>query len=517
MQTIGEHPFVTVAQLRRMQSVSRSHVYARLRGWETEGLIASVNPREPTIRARSFYYLKPRGARRLGLPRRRGRPRFLERLGTVYEVRNLFISAQRAGVSILRWQALTPAVRGVSLHGVAQTVGGRQMIVEWDRGERPTRLVGQRLERVARVAAEAEAGLLIVAADEQRGATILGTLGGHLDPRGPDVGVTTRQVLGAQGLPSAPCFIPAVSSTMSLGGFVKTLPPGQEHGERLISTGVLSFRGEWEGNTRLVVALSPLQKMLLSLLAGVPLVTAKELSVLSGGHNVSWVERALTDLRSRVLVREYEPDANLLCRYYYITKAGLSFLSGCCGAPVGAYARARGWALRNGEVSISHLVRAFDHTREAREVVIALAEEARRQDRPLKWYDELEAHVYFRAGGSREVLAPDARVRWGTDVMFVEIDRATSGFGREAEKLRTYYRFRASAEHRRFGDGFKLLVVAPETSRERRWLEETSRLAGAYGVEPLDVRTTTREAVQRRGVGAPIWRTPGDVTRRRRL
>ncbi len=209
------------------------------------------------------------------------------------------------------------------------------------------------------------------------------------------------------------------------------------------------------------------------------------------------------------MVGEYVADPNLLWRHYFLTYAGLAFLAAACGAPARAYARARGWPARHGEVSVSHLVRFVgnvEHTQEAREVTLALAREASRHRREITWYDEREAYVYFTMNGQRRVLAPDARIRWGDRVFFVEIDRGTASIKRLGSKLRAYYDFRGCAEHRRFGEQFLLLVIAPHSYRERQWLEQVSRLAAEYSVAPLDVLTTTREAVQKRGIGAPIWR-----------
>jgi hypothetical protein len=146
--------------------------------------------------------------------------------------------------------------------------------------------------------------------------------------------------------------------------------------------------------------------------------------------------------------------------------------------------------------------------------VLALAREARRRRQAIAWYDEQEAHVYFTAGGQRKVLAPDARVRWDGRVFFVEVDRGTASLNRLADKLKTYYQFRRCAEHRRFGEAFCLLVVAPEESREGQWLGQVAGLAKEFNGPPLDILTTTREMVQRQGLGAPIWRGVQDVHRR---
>jgi hypothetical protein len=516
LELIGEHPFVTVRQLSRMGDVSQSRIYREMGELAEKGLVGSVNARHPEIRARAFYYLTPEGRATLSLPRRQGNPRFLERIATVYEVRNLFISMRRAGLPLSRWQALTPGVQGVSLHGAAATASGGQLIVEWDRGDRPARLFRHRLRRVAALAARTGVGLLVVAADEARGVSALSALAGHLDLGGPYLGLTTRAILAAQGVPDAACYIPAIVDTISLGGFVQALlqPRGKV---QVMSEGVMSFTGKWRGNTQLVVELAPLQKRLIDLLVGLPLATPEDLAVLAGGKSAEWVQRTLGDLEARGLAGTYVPDPNLLSRYYFPTGAGLAFLSAGCGASARAYAQARGWTMRKGEVSVSHLVRVFEHTREAREIVLALAREARRRRQAIAWYDEQEAHVYFTAGGQRKVLAPDARVRWDGKVFFVEVDRGTASFNRLAEKLKTYYQFRRCAEHRRFGEAFCLLVVAPEESREGQWLGQVAGLAKEFNGPPLDILTSTREMVQKQGLGAPIWRGVQDVHRRVRL
>jgi DNA-binding MarR family transcriptional regulator len=514
LRLIGEHPFVSVKQMRRIWGASRSTVYDSLRRLEEQGLVGCVNPRDPAVRARALYFLRPAGQKRLGAPRRRGRPRFLERVATVYEVRNLLISAQRAGIPIVRWQTLTAAVRGVSLHAAAETANGGRLIVEWDRGERPMRLYRHRLRLVAALAREVGAGLLLVAADTTRGAAMLSILSGKLDMAGPHLAVTSRPILSAQGLPGAVCYVPAITESLSIHGFVRTVPE-RVPGEELLSRGVLSFDGKWRGYARLVLELSPLQKRLLSILVGLPLVTADDLAVLAGSRGGEWVQRMLRGMRDRGLVGVYVADPARLERHYYAAEMGLGYLAACCGAPLRAYARARGWSVRQGGVSVDHLVRAFQHTEEAREVVVALARMARSGRQAITWYDEREAHVYFPMGGRRRVLAPDARVHWNGAVFFVEVDRGTSSWGRVRDKLRMYYHFRGCAEHRRFGDSFAVVVVAPTDRREEDWLGAGLRLAREYGVAPLEVVTTTRDALRKQGVGAAIWRDARDRGRRR--
>jgi hypothetical protein len=505
LEQIGLHPFLSVRQLCRMLNVSQSWIYDRLGELQRQGLVAFVNPRHPGIRARALYYLTLDGVAQLSLPRRWGRPRFLDRIATVYEVRNLFISMQRVGLPVLRWQTLTPCVDRVSLHGVALLDNRRQLVVEWDQGERPLKLWRRRLGGVAELAARTGTGLLLVAADDARGGAMLSILASQLGLRGPHLALTTRSMIAVQGVPDAPCYAPAIGDVLSLGGFVQTLP--EPWGDRLpFSNGVMGFRGGWQGNTRLVVELSPLQKVLLSVLAALPLTTADDLAALSGRKSQEWIRRALCDLKRRGLVGEYVADPNLLERYYYPTYAGLGFLAAVCGTAARAYARARGWTVNRGEVSVSHLVRAFRHTQEAREIALALAREARRCHKSVTWYDEREAYVYFATNGCSRVLAPDARIHWGEQVLFVEVDRGTSSSRKLAGKVAVYYDYRHCAEHRRFGEEFRLLVVASHPYRERRWLELVSGLAARRQVLPLDVLTTTREAILEQGIDAPVWR-----------
>jgi DNA-binding MarR family transcriptional regulator len=516
LRQIGEHPFITVRQLCRMLDVSKSWVYGRLSELDAEGLVGKVNPRHPGIRACAFYYLTPDGEARLSLPRRAGRPRFLERIATVYEVRNLFISAQRARLPVSRWQVLTLSTQGVSLHGAALTADGRRLIVEWDRGERPLRLYRYRLRRLAAIAAETGAGLLVVAADEARGTAGLSILAGHLNLQGPHLGLTTRIIIATQGIPAATCYVPAVMKFISLGGFVETLPEPWG-GDLPVSLGVKSFTGKWRGMAQLVLELSPLQKVLLSLLASLPLVEVKDLAVLAGRRSEEWVRRALIDLKRRGLVGIYVADPNLLRRYHYLTCAGLAFLAAGCGAQARAYARARGWVVGQGKARVSHLKRVFEHTQGVREVFQGLTGEAARHNQTMTWHDEGEARIHFTLGGERRVLAPAARVCWGDRVFFVEIDRGTAGTERLSNKVRTYNDFQDYAEHSRFSEQFRLLIVAPHPHRERQWLEQVSRLSAERRLAPLDVLTTTQEAIRKRGIGAPIWRRVQDVTRRVRF
>lgn len=517
LKQIGRHPFVSVHQLCRMLDASKSWVYERL--GEVEELVEKVNPRHPGVSARALYYLTPEGEDHLSLPRRRGRPAFLPQIAMVYEVRNFFISIQKAGLPVSCWQVLAPATLGASLHGAATTVEGQRLILEWDRGERPATLYRDRLRHVADIAEDTGSGLLLVAADGMRGTTMLSILiSGYLDMQGPHLALTTRSAVAA-GVREATCYVPALTNTISLGGFVETLP--QPWGKELpISPGVRGYSGQWRGNSHLVVELSPLQKELLSFLAGLPLITIEDLAMLSArSDNEEWVRRCLIDLKERGLAEEYIRDPHLLHRHYFITYAGLSFLAACCGTTARAYARARGWSVRDAlgdrVVSVSHLARIFEHTQEVREVALALAQEAARRDQTITWYDEREARVYFTRYGERKVLAPDARIHWGEHVLFVEVDRGTYAVTRLMDRLETYYDFRARAEHRRFGNRLRLLVVAPqENQRDRQWLWQASRLANRRDAPPLDLLVTNREAMRKHGIGAPIWRGVGNEDRK---
>jgi hypothetical protein len=268
---------------------------------------------------------------------------------------------------------------------------------------------------------------------------------------------------------------------------------------------------------QLVLELSPLQKVLLSLLASLPLAEARDLAVLAGRRSEEWVRRALTDLERRGLVGDYVADPNLLRRYHYLTCAGLAFLAAGCGAQARAYARARGWAVGQGDVGVSRLMRVFEHTQEVRGIFQGLAREAARHNQAITWCGKREARIYFMLDGEARVLGPDARVRWEGRVFFVEIDRGTASTKQLTNKVRTYYDFQDYAGHHRFGKQFRLLIVTSKPHRERQWLEQVSKLAAKRHVAPLDVLTTTQEAIRKRSIGARIWRGVQDVTRRVRL
>jgi hypothetical protein len=168
-------------------------------------------------------------------------------------------------------------------------------------------------------------------------------------------------------------------------------------------------------------------------------------------------------------------------------------------------------------MGVSHLKRVFEHTQEVREVFHGLVREAACHNQAITWHDKREARIYFTLGGERRVLAPDARVCWGGRVFFVEIDRGTASTGQLSNKVRTYYVFQDYAEHRRSGRQFRLLIITSRPHRERRWLELVSESAAERRVAPLDVLTTTQEAIRKRGVGAPIWKGVQNVTRRVRF
>jgi len=506
---------VGAKQIQRILDRSQSWTYERLAEHQSAGLIASVKPRHPAISTHCLYHLTPAGRMEVGLPRRGGRPRFLERIATVYEVRNFFISLQRAGIELAQWQTLTPGVAGTALHGAAVTAAGQQLIVEWDRADRPRRLYRDRLRRVGQAAAETGAGLLVVAADMARGTAMLRALGSQLDVRGPQIGLTSRSIIGAEGLPGATCYIPALGQSLTLEGLLSVLPA--RSGQRpIISRGIMAFTGDWEGNAQLSLELSALQKQLLEILTALPLCTAEDLAPLARSTSSRWITETLWVLRDKGLVGESVADPSRLVRHYYPTRAGLAYLAACCGSNVKAYAKARGWKLRGDEVSISHLTRVFEHTEQMREFVLGLSNELAGGSKDVAWYDEREAHIYFTDGGRRRILAPDGRIHVGDTVYFVEMDRATGSTTRIADKLRQYYCFRRGGDYRRYGADFRVLVVVPErdADRERLWLDYTARGAARQKVKPLAVLATTLDRVRDKGVGADIWRGVED---RRRL
>jgi hypothetical protein len=518
LEEIGRHPFVTARQLERIVGASRSGVADRLSRLKQEGFAENVTPRSAVIGRQKLWYLTPSGARHLGLPRRPGRPRFVERMDTVFEVRNFLISAQRAGIPFAEWQVLPAAVEGVSAHAAARTFREQMVIIEWDRGGRPLKLYRTRARSLVRLANKAGAGLLIVAADQARGTGILTVVGRQMGIRGPLAGLTSRQMIAARGVGDALSFVPAIREAVSIGGFVSSLPPRTEVSVQVIRPGISSFGGGWTGNAALVLELHPQQKQVLSILTSLPLVTVDDLAVIAGSKSRRWVQQNLWKLERAGLVTHYVDDERYLIRHYHATSGGVEFMASTSGSPLKSYARARGIVLTpEGEVSVRYLTRVFDHTVQTRQMVMAFAREAASRGTTAEWVDEHEAQVWFSLGGEPQLLAPDARVHLGEATIYLEVDRATSAVDKLQDKLHTYYRFWRSAEHRRFGASFVVVVVAPEPRREAVWLRETALLSKGYGGKPLPIVTAVHGDVMKEGIGGKIFRSLGNGTKRKTL
>lgn len=510
---IGRHPFISVRQLCRMLEVSKSWVYERL--GHMRGLVAKVNPRHPDVRSRALYYLTSKGVKHLGLPNEQDDSQLLFRIATAYQVRNFFISLQGAGLGLSAWRAVPPGPLGRSLDGVASAGRGRQLIVEWDRGERPLGLYPERLERVAKVAARAGAGLLVVPADGFRGAIMAGVLADHMGAPQLHAAVARRRAMVEGPTAATLCYAPRAGRVVSLGRFLEAVPTPRR-ALALADPAVKSHPEEWSGGLRRYTGLSPLQKELLCLLAGLPPLTPEELVILSRrGRSREWIRRSLVDLRRRGLVAEYVGDPGFLRRYYTVTCAGIAFLTLCCGSTPRAYAQARHWAITRDGRSGAKLAGGLRGSEEVRRVAMALARKANGRGQTITWYDGREIRIASRHGGPRHLLAPDAVVRWGNDIFFIDADCRQFRIVGPREKLEAYLDFLGRPELRFFGQRLRVLIVASEeTRRDQQWLREASQLAGEREGAPLDVLVTTSRALKDRGADGPVWRGVGDEPRR---
>ena len=122
--------------------------------------------------------------------------------------------------------------------------------------------------------------------------------------RTADIGLTSRSIIAAEGVPWASRCVPALADSLSPDGFVSALPAMNGH-RPLVSRGMMAFAGDWEGNAQTALGLTALQKWLLQILTALPLGTAGELAPLAGSRSSRRGTGALRGLREKALVGEY--------------------------------------------------------------------------------------------------------------------------------------------------------------------------------------------------------------------
>lgn len=261
-------------------------------------------------------------------------------------------------------------------------------------------------------------------------------------------------------------------------------------------------------------------RQVLRSVASWPLLTAKELALMAGEHLRS-IQASLKSLMDLGLIKSHLIESNL---GYYLASAGIQLLAAACGQSPVRYAQSRHWSIVGGgqgrlpRLNLLSLVRSPAHTRQVRAFFVSLARLAEHCRRDLAldhtlvaWDDERESRRYFRFGGRRWTLAPDASglYRIGDQLyeFFLEIDRGTESRPRLARKLSNYYTYWKSGEFRREGSSMpRLLIVVPDEGRARAMRAVIVDGASLYGCDPLPAWIAVKEALDSRGPGAPVWR-----------
>ena len=299
------------------------------------------------------------------------------------------------------------------------------------------------------------------------------------------------------------------------------------------------------GCAALALALTPLDKVLLDVVARHPLLDGAELTEITGDapHQVAARLRQLArwKLLDARTPRVAQPDVSTLpapaaepnasappaspalpaslvspvvkssAPRYLLAENGVRYLTAVAGfqGAVRAYARARGWGR-----GFDALARHWEHTREENEFFLRLARIARRHDgHTLEWLSELESRLYYDSPRHRRVIAsflPDGRGVYTADGrrwdFAVEIERSRPAPAKIKRKLASYYACINANILRGEGiETLRIFVVMRSWERARRLRLVAQELATKLKVEPLPMYITTADLLKARDVDAPIW------------
>ena len=414
---LARYPLLGSQQIARMTGVSKSAIEARLHRLRVQGLIETVNPKEPILPVRALHLPTAQGLSRLaetagespqgmaeavGLSRRRLFT-LAARIKTTYQARQALLGLGRIAslFSGRRCMARLPTDHGPLLLDGAATLKyqGRliQIALELDSGPRAKRQV----EKLYQLRTRYPAFQLILICWSRRSMQYYLDLirKEALSLRAPLL--PTYAALGSaiceQGYDAATWYSNydkrytlVLGSSVPSEKIVQPWPP-QEDGSFNVLHRSITQLADWAANGRFPktisqveklvgfqFASSPLQKQIVDLVARHPLVNETDLAALLDTLPTSVSPAIQKLLQWGFLAAPQEDELGRKClKLSSLAIVYLARREGWEGA-VKSYARSRGWKLDlDRELAISKLERDFDHTRAIHSLLVRLSNDPR--------------------------------------------------------------------------------------------------------------------------------------------
>lgn len=281
----------------------------------------------------------------------------------------------------------------------------------------------------------------------------------------------------------------------------------------------------WDGFASLSRSLTATQKLVLDAVAAHPLLTANQIAALLD-LGVRAVFQAVEDLSVWTLIeKESSPKAlprskgavgsntidlssSARGERYILTFLGIRFLAlrSGYGQSVRQYSHARGW-----HRGFSTLVRYWDHTALANEVMISLVRAARRRGDDFVWDGELESRLFYKATdkGNHSFL-PDGRfgyIHCGMAYQTcLEVERGRSRQRKLRRKVSAYVAALQSNLLARDPNAFiSVLVIVPTVTRIKAFRKAIIEVLEGRDDLRIGFYLTDMVRFQSAGIEAPVW------------
>jgi len=559
LRQLALHPLSSSRQVARYMGKTESAARSLLSRLLRDGLAEKVNPHEAILPVRALYLPTAEGLSRLAglegvtpeqyacsisLSRRRLLT-LAVRSQTSYEARNVMLGLSRLASLLRGWRAMArvSSPKGVLLLDAAGTYKfkGRiiQVAVELDSGPRAE----TQIEKLYSLLSRYPALQLVVVCWSKAcrdhylslirsealalGMPLLPTyvvLGGDLVREGYRAPIwysnydrqntSVFSIPGQSSRPRFPWPPPEVARS-----FTHVLSPSFSQLADMVTRNVVPTKlARRERLAGLSLALSPLQKQILELIARHCLLNETELASLTG--QLTWrIRAAVTNLVQWGLLQvPMQDDLQRDC--FALDRLGMAYLAARAGwgTSVAGYARSMGWQLdRDGSPHLERFLVNFEHTRALNAILVTLRTHP--DVRLLEWVSEPGTRTCFVSAGRWHCVKPDARgivQVAGKEYRFVlELERTTTSLEKLRSKLLGYYRWWQAGQS---GGEVALplvLMVTTGRRRARTIVGLARRIARERHCRPIPLLVTWHKQLVMSGVLAPIWLgLEGDEPRR---